>query len=115
MAHAPTFVDPKQTIQDLVDAVELLKSGMVTWIQGYDFDGKGGRCAFGAIRSAVGDDKPTQSSMTMERASNAGRAFYRVHGEDIVTYNDTDGRTKSQVIRAMETVIDALRKEPGRA
>lgn len=115
MSSVRSFINPEQTIQDLTDAVELLESGTVTWIQGYDSDGKGGRCAFGAIRSVVGDDGINCGDETMERAANAGRAFYRVIGEDLVTYNDKAGRTKDQVVRAIQTVIDTLRKDPSRA
>lgn len=107
------FLDPAQTIEDLRKAVALLEQG--AWIQGYDFDGKGGMCAYGAIRKAVEDDLPTCTPLTRDRASNAGRAFYRVMGVDIVGYNDTEGRTKHQVIRALETVIETLQKDPRRA
>lgn len=111
---SPTFIDPAQTIQDLTDAVDYLHTH--GWVQGYDFDGKGGCCAFGAIRGVTGDDNPQfVSELTRERCSNAGRAFYRVMGEDIVTWNDVEGRTKFEVIRALETVANALREDPSRA
>lgn len=107
------FLNPAQTVTDLRKAVEILEAGH--WTQGYDFDGHGGMCAFGAIRKAVGDDLPTCSSHTRDRASNAGRAFYRVVGADIVTYNDVEGRTKHQMIRAMEHVAAAIEENPRRA
>lgn len=107
------FLDPAQTVIDLREAVRLLEEG--TWNQGYDFDGRGAMCAFGAIRRAVGDDLPTCSTQTRDRASNAGRAFYRVIGADIVTYNDVEGRTKQQMIRAMQTVASAIEENPSRA
>lgn len=108
-----SFLNPAQTVTDLRKAVEILEAGH--WTQGYDFDGHGGMCAFGAIRKAVGDDLPTCSSHTRDRASNAGRAFYRIIGADIVTYNDVEGRTKSQMIRAMQTVASAIEEDPRRA
>lgn len=108
------FLNPSQTITDLRNAIDYMNTH--GWIQGYDFDGKGGCCAFGAIRGVVGDDNPKfVSEQTRDRAANAGRAFYRVMGTDIVTYNDKEGRTLSQVIRAFETVIDALEQDPRRA
>jgi hypothetical protein len=108
------FIDPRQTIQDLTDAVEYLETH--GWAQGYDFDGKGNVCAFGAIRGVTGDDNAQfVSEQTRDRCSNAGRAFYRIMGQDIVTWNDMQGRTKFEVIRALQTVADALRKDPSRA
>jgi hypothetical protein len=112
--EAPPFIDPRQTIQDLENAVEyLITHG---WAQGYDFDGKGNVCAFGAIRGVTGDDNPQfVSEQTRDRCSNAGRAFYRFMGQDIVTWNDMEGRTKHEVIRALETVANALKEDPRRA
>ncbi len=107
------FLNPAQTVLDLREAARILSEGH--WIQGYDFDGQGGLCAFGAVRRAVGDDLPTCTTQTRDRASNAGRAFYRVIGSDMVTYNDTEGRTKQQMIRAMQTVASALEEDPRRA
>jgi hypothetical protein len=107
------FLNPAQTIADLRKAADILAMG--TWIQGYDFDGKGGMCAFGAIRKAVGDDLIICSTQTRDRVSNAARAFYRFFGEDITAYNDTDGRTKEQMIRAMQTVAAAVQEDPRRA
>lgn len=107
------FLDPAQTVVDLREAARLLEQGH--WIQGYDFDGHGCMCAFGAVRRAVGDDLASCSTQTRDRASNAGRAFYRVIGADIVTYNDAEGRTKNQMIRAMQTVASALEEDPRRA
>lgn len=107
------FLNPAQTVADLRNAADIL--AMSEWNQGYDFDGSGAMCAFGAIRRAVGDDLPTCSAQTRDRASNAGRAFYRVIGRDIVTYNDVEGRTKSQMIRAMQTVASSVEEDPRRA
>lgn len=108
------FINPSQTVQDLRNAAQYILTH--TWIQGYDFDGKGGCCAHGAIRGVTGDDNPAfVSEQTRDRVANAGRAFYRVMHEDIVTYNDAQGRTELEVIRALETVADALEKDPSRA
>lgn len=107
------FLNPAQTVEDLRNAASILTNS--PWGQGYDFDGKGAMCAFGAIRRAVGDDLPTCSTQTRDRASNAARAFYRFFGEDIVTYNDADGRTQAQMVRALETVAAAVQEDPRRA
>lgn len=114
MSDIRTFIDPAQTIQDLADAIDYLHTH--GWTQGYDFDGKGACCAFGAIRGVTGDDNPQfVSEVTRDRCSNAARAFYRFFGVDITTYNDAEGRTKAQMIRALQSVIDMLRKDPSRA
>lgn len=108
------FIDAQETIQDLRNAIDYLKTH--GWIQGYDFDDEGGCCAFGAIRAVVGDDnRAFTCEQARNRASNAARAFYRVTGTDMASYNDTLGRTKDQVINALEIVADALEKDPSRA
>jgi hypothetical protein len=109
-----SFINPTQTIADLGNAIEYLDTH--GWTQGLDFDGKGGCCAFGAVRGAVGDDNSEFTSvLTRDRCSNVARAFYRVIGVEMTTFNDMQGRTKAQVINAMQTVIQALREDPRRA
>lgn len=108
------MINATQTIQDLRNAIDYMRTH--GWVQGMDFNITTGECcAFGAIRAVVGDDGPHCSEQTRDRASNAARAFYRVFGVDITTYNDEAGRTQEQVIRALETVIDTLEKDPSRA
>lgn len=108
------MIDATQTIQDLRNAIDYMRTH--GWTQGMDFNITTGECcAFGAVRAVVGDDGEFASMETRDRASNAARAFYRAFGMDITTYNDFRGRTLEQVIRALETVIDALEKDPSRA
>lgn len=108
------MINATQTIQDLRNAIDYMRTH--GWTQGMDFNITTGECcAFGAIRAVVGDDGEFASMETRERASNAARAFYRLFGVDITTYNDEAGRTQEQVIRALETVIDTLEKDPSRA
>lgn len=107
------MLNPTQTIQDLRDAADYLREH--PWIKGKDFDDKGGCCAFGAVRAVAMDNTGDCSYQTRDRASQAARAFYRVIGLDIATYNDSDGRTKNQVIEALETTAAAIEKDPKRA
>ena len=127
-----------QTITDLTRAIEILKES--PWDQGQDFrEDTLALCAYGAVRVATGGlvldkTKPyghhnadvtsryTSGSMDFiaarglrDRASNVCRAFKRIMGDDIVKYNDAENRTKDQVIRAMETVLAELKKDPSRA
>lgn len=106
------FIDPAQTIKDLTDAVDYIKTH--GWTQGKDFTPVGKCCAFGALRGVTGNDR-NADVLNYERVSNASRAFYRIMGVDITTYNDVRGRTEFEVIRALETVADALRQDPSRA
>ena len=104
------FLNPEQTVADLRNAADIL--AMSQWSQGND---ETGIDAFEAIRQAVGDTLISRSTATRDRASNASRAFYRVIGADIVTYNDVEGRTKQQMIRAMQTTASAIEEDPRRA
>lgn len=105
------FINPSQTVQDLRDAADYMREH--PWVTHMHFDGQGGCCAFGALITVTGDRM--DDLYRRERSSNAARAFYRVMGTDVATYNDTESRTKEQVIRALETVADALEKDPSRA
>jgi len=130
------MLDVQQTIEDTKAAVEILKTH--GWGQGQDYSPLTGcYCAYGAVRTAagglvitndgrecnldvaglhpMGSSEQTEALRRRNRASNVGRAFYRIIGQDIVHYNDTDGRTKEQVIRALETVAAELGKDPGLA
>ena len=104
---ARPFIDPNQTVQDLRHAAEYIMEH--TWLQGYNFDGKGGCCAFGAILIVTHEEDPPSRR---ERSSNACRAFYRVVGQDITNYNDLPGRTFSEVIRTLQAVADTIEKDP---
>jgi hypothetical protein len=136
------FLNPAQTVADLRNAANLLRER--NWDQGqnyrYDTDAF---CAFGAIRTVVGGlivdpadpygyrcrDETHVANMLFgpdsaqyreaarlrDRASNAARAFYRFFGLDIVLYNDAEGRTKEQMIRALETVATTVEEDPRRA
>lgn len=129
----------EQTIADLAKAIEILREN--PWDQGQDYrNDTGAFCAWGAIRMATGglvldssreygyhsedvvcllgiDDTAARerAKSLRERSANVGRAFYRVINSDIVTYNDCEGRTKEQMIRAMETVVSTLKENPSRA
>lgn len=125
----------EQTIVDLEGAIEHAKNH--NWGQGQDYEPETGAfCAYGSIRAAVGglvvEDgselirdwaylfpndgvKQYQALRLRDRSSNVGRAFKRILGDDITSYNDTEGRTKAEVISAMETVLIELRKDPSRA
>lgn len=132
------FLNPAQTVTDLREAVAYLKEH--PWGQGEDYDQDTGEvCAHGAIRIVVGglvldpqapygcrsmdiaslffygSQQQAQAIRRRDRTSNAARAFYRVIGSDIAKYNDCEGRTKEQMIRALETVANALEEDPRRA
>ena len=132
------FLNPAQTVEDLRKAADYLAAH--PWGQGHDYrDDTKAVCAFGAIRTVIGGlvvdpraeygyrdiDIPsrypvdsaeaTQALRLRTRASNASRAFYRVIGSDITAYNDVEGRTKEQMIRAMQTVASAIEEDPRRA
>lgn len=130
----PMF-DAGQAAKDLEGAIAHLK--VSNWGQGLDYDIETREfCAYGAIRVAVGglvvDDQGTPSTYDYHlvegtdegrerakalsiRASNVGRAFKRVIGEDVVSYNDEPDRTKAEVIATLETVLAYLREDPERA
>lgn len=136
------FLNPAQTIEDLRNAANLLRNN--PWDQGQNYrHDTGAYCAFGAIRVTVGgliidpaepygyrsidethvakmllgedSDQYRQAVRLRDRASNACRAFYRVIGVDLVIYNDTEGRTKEQMARALETVAASIEQDPRRA
>lgn len=130
----PMF-DAGQAAKDLEGAVAHLK--VSNWGQGLDYDPDDQAfCAYGAIRVAVGglvvnaqgepsafdfhlvertDEGRERAKAFRDRASNVARAFKRVIGADVVNYNDAEGRTKAEVITALETVLAALREDPERA
>lgn len=106
--------NPSQVITDLANAIKYLDGHW--WIQGDDFDGQGGCCAFGAVRGAIGDYNAYMTSpLARDRASDVARAFYGIMREDVVQFNDTPGRTKDEVLQAMRTVLQALKGEQDRA
>lgn len=103
----PMF-DVNQTIEDLTKTIEHLRQAR--WIQGRNFDRAGGCCTWGAIMHVTHDSRDLNGSL--ERSANVGRAFYRAVNEDIVSYNDAEGRTKDQVVRTLETVLAELKADP---
>lgn len=105
------LINPQQTIKDLRDTADYMREH--PWLQGRNFDDLGGCCAFGAMIKVTGEDR--YGIHDWDRTSNACRAFYRAMSIDLTSYNDTEGRTKNQVIRALETVADTLEKDPSRA
>lgn len=137
-----TFINVEQTLADLRAAVEHVKTH--PWGQWNDYDTTTGCfCAFGSIRAVIGglvidpeveggirnldsvvkaihvngEGTPEylQAKSMRDRASNASRAFYRIIGAEITCYNDTEKRTKGQIVTALETVIARLEEDPRRA
>lgn len=123
----------EQTKADLAAAIEFLKTH--DWGQGSDYS-NGAYCAFGAIRAAVGGlevqgniiinhdwvqgfalGSPERQNAwaLVHRSANVARAFYRVKGIEITTYNDDFARSKGQVIEALQYVLDTITGEPSRA
>jgi len=103
--------DVEQTKADLVHTINYLADHK--WLQGRLFDRFGGCCGFGAMLLATGDaGKPLSQQ---DRSANVARAFYRVTGSNIITYNDELGRTKTEVLVKMREVLDVLRSDPDRA
>lgn len=101
--------DVQQTIKDLSDAIEHLRES--EWLQGRNFNRRGGCDAWGSIMWACSQDTAV-AQQSLDRAANVGRAFYRFIGTDISVYNDTDGRTKHEVVRTLETLLAALKADP---
>lgn len=120
-----------RTIADLQAAITWLE--VHNWIQGDSFEYQAdyevnawkvaqnrpdaskiiGACMWGAIRIVTGDlNRPL---MEQNRAPLAGRAFRRAISEDMVAYNDAEGRTKGDCLRALEITIEGLRRDPSRA
>jgi hypothetical protein len=127
------MLDVQQTIEDTRAAARFLETH--EWGQAQDYNPTTqAYCAFGAIRAVIGglvisdagmpvsrdfasllplgSDERAAAMHLRDRAANVGRAFYRIMGDDIVTYNDSYGRTKEQVMRAMEAVAAELEKDP---
>jgi len=98
----------QQTILDLTATIEHLRN--TPWVQGKNFTSSGACCTWGAmIYVTSGGDVNCEDSI--DRTADMGRAFKRVMGEDVVSYNDTDGRTKAQAIGAVQETLDALRAD----
>lgn len=101
--------DVQQTIKDLEDSITYLREH--SWIQGRNFDRWGGCCAWGAVLMAT-DDVTKYSMGEQVRSANLGRAFYRTEHEDLMRFNDEPGRTKDEVIAALQRTLDALKAKP---
>lgn len=100
----------QQTITDLEATIAHLRG--VGWVQGKNFNSKGDCCCWGAMIYAVSGRHIASAEESLDRTADMGRAFKRVMGEDVVTYNDTDGRTKEQVIAALEDTLAKLKADP---
>lgn len=99
----------QQTTVDLQAAIDHLRQ--VSWLQGRNFDRAGNCCAWGAmIYVTSGHDG--DSGESIDRCADMGRTFKRAMGDDVVTYNDADGRTKEQVIAALEETLAKLKADP---
>lgn len=109
-----TMFDVDTTIKDLEKTISVM--GEHPWTQGKNF----GRsllgstrmscCAWGAVLLATSEDG--HEAGQMDRASSVARVFYRQHSEDIVAYNDAEGRTRDQVIQALQATLDTLKTRP---
>lgn len=103
--------DVEQTKLDLIATIKYVEDH--GWVQGTNWNSRGDSCAFGAMLLATRDAlKPL---CAQERSANVARAFYRVTGSNIITYNDTEGRTKSEVLARLHEVLEVLKSDPERA
>lgn len=112
-----------QVIDDLKATIDILNTK--AWIQGETFAYNGipagpilpehvtGCCTFGAMIIATGEAEG--SIYDRDRSSMAARAFYRVMGVDITNYNDSPGRTRQQMINALNHVITKIEENPSAA
>lgn len=102
----------KQTLKDLESTIDELANR--DWLQGRNFDRKGGCCAWGAVMIATHPVKenPVSLSSQIDRGADVARTFYRVHGLDVVSFNDAEGRTKDQVLQALRKALEALKADP---
>ena len=72
------------------------------WCQGMAVYG-GNRCLWGALRDAVRWGSPDMLKIVCRRVAVAND----MPGEDIAAWNDAAGRTKQQVIEALENALGA--------
>lgn len=113
-----------QVIDDLKATIDVLNTKH--WVQGSMFSYNrsivtepitpehiSGCCAFGAMVIATGEAEG--SLFDRDRSSMTSRAFYRVMGVDITNYNDSPGRTKQQMINALNHVITKIEENPSAA
>lgn len=99
-----------QTIEDLQATIKHLNN--TGWVQGKNFNSKGDCCCWGAMIYAVSGRRVATVEESIDRTADMGRAFKRVIGEDVVSYNDRDGRTKADVIQALEETLAKLTADP---
>lgn len=104
------FFNERQVVIDLRAAADIMAER--EWIKGFDFNGTGGCCAYGAIRIAVGDHESSSyaSPEVRDRANNCARAFYRSLGVEITKFNDQVATSCEEVIFALKKVADDLER-----
>lgn len=100
----------QQTCKDLEAAIAHMRN--TGWIQGRNFDRAGNCCAWGAVIYVTSQVRGQDLDRQLDRTADVGRAFYRVHHTDIVSFNDSEGRTKDQVVLHMQKALDALKADP---
>lgn len=100
----------QQTIVDLEATIDHLNQ--TGWVQGKNFSGRGDCCCWGAMIYAVSGRRIATAEESIDRTADMGRAFKRVIGTDVVTFNDTEGRTKAQVLKALRDTLDRLKADP---
>lgn len=99
----------QQTTKDLQAAIDHLHQ--VGWVQGRNFDRVGNCCAWGAMIYVTSGGRDAAMD-SIDRCADMGRTFKQAMGVDVVNYNDADGRTKDQVIAALEETLAKLKADP---
>lgn len=99
----------QQTIKDLEATIDHLRQA--DWVQGRNFTSSGACCTWGAMIYVTSGSQIDPIEQSIDRMADMGRAFKQVMDADVVTYNDTEGRTKTQVIEAVQKTLNALRAD----
>lgn len=107
-----TETQVRQAVHDLKALVKLFDNGYMEWIQSRNFDHPitpTGCCSYGAlmyVSGERGDDLTEWNS----RVTVASCLFHHYTGQDIVNFNDAEGRTKAEVIAKINEVIDKMKE-----
>lgn len=99
-----------QAARDLSATAKLWENGYQGWLQGRNFDqivDPTSCCSYGGLLLVTGERHGAASDYD-SRTTAAACCFLYVTGQDVVSYNDTDGRTKAGVIQTMQDVARAL-------